>query len=317
MAGKRVVAVDLGGTKLLAGVVDSAGTVLERKVRPTDVSSEEALLADLNGLIESLLPDGPEAIGVGIPSTIDQHAGRVVYSTNIPLGNISLRDHLSSRFGMPAAIENDANCAALAEHRFGAGRGARHMIMLTLGTGVGGGIIIDGKLYRGSVGAAGELGHITIDADGPPCLGNCPGRGHLEVFASGTAADRLAQKLARERPDGDLGRAGAGGRTIDARLAVELAEARAGDAREVIETIGFYLGLGIASYVNVFNPEVVVVGGGFAAAGDLILAPARRIVMEAALAPHRDLVRIVPASLPEAGLVGAALVGFEALEAAV
>jgi glucokinase len=189
--------------------------------------------------------------------------------------------------------------------------------MLTLGTGIGGGIIIDGGLYRGSVGAGGELGHITIDADGPPCLGNCPGRGHLEVLASGTAADRLAQKLAHERPDGDLGRAAAAGRTVDARLACELAAAGAGDAQEVIETIGFYLGLGIASYVNVFNPEAVVVGGGFAAAGELILAPARKMVMEAALAPHRDVVRIVSASLPEAGLIGAALVGFEALEAAV
>jgi glucokinase len=296
--------------------VDSAGKVLEREVRPTDITSEEALLAELDDLIETLLRSRPAAIGVGIPSTIDQRAGRVVYSTNIPLGDISLADHLTTRFGIPAAIENDANCAALAEHRFGVAESTRHMLMLTLGTGVGGGIIVDGRLYRGAVGAAGELGHITIDAGGPPCLGNCPGRGHLEALASGTAADRLARGLAQERPDGDLGRASAQGKTPDARLAVELARAGAGDAREVLETTGFYLGLGIASFVNIFNPEVVVVGGGFAAAGDLILAPARRVVAETALAPHRDLVRVLPARLEEAGLIGAGLVGFEALEAA-
>jgi len=192
------------------------------------------------------------------------------------------------------------------------------MVMLTLGTGIGGGLILDGSLYRGSIGAAGELGHITIQVDGPPCQGTCPGRGHLEALASGTAADRLAQEVAVERPEGDLGRAGAAGRTVDARLAVELAAAGPGDAREVLEAIGRYLGEGIASLVNVFNPELVVLGGGFARAGDLLFEPARQVVAERALQPARDLVRIVPALLGvEAGLIGAGLVGFEALEAAV
>jgi glucokinase len=191
------------------------------------------------------------------------------------------------------------------------------MIMLTLGTGVGGGIIANGELYRGSVGAGAELGHITVDVDGPPCQGNCPGRGHLEALASGTAADRLARKLAEGRPEGDLGRAGAAGRTVDAKLAVELAANGPGDAREVIDTIGFYLGIGIASLVNVFNPELVVLGGGFARAGDLLFEPARRVVAERALAPQRDLARVVPAILGvEAGLIGAGLVAFEALDRA-
>ena len=310
-----MVAVDLGGTKLLAGVLGRDGVVFERTIRPTDVTSEEALLAELDELIAELVQDGVGAIGVGIPSTIDQRAGCAVFSTNIPLGNVALRDHLSQHFGLPAAIENDANAATLAEHRFGAGRGTRYMVMLTLGTGVGGGIIVGGELYRGSVGASAELGHMTIDADGPPCQGNCPGRGHLEAFASGTAADRLAERLAGERPDGDLGRAAAAGRTVEARLAVELAARGSGDAREVLETVGFYLGVGIATLVNIFNPELVVLGGGFAAAGDLLFDPARRVVAERALAPQRDIVRIVPATLgPEAGLIGAGLVGFEALD---
>jgi glucokinase len=317
MTDRHVVAVDLGGTKLLTGVVDREGTVVKRTVRPTDLSSEQALLAELEEAVDEVGRDGVDALGVGIPSLIDQRVGRAVSSVNIPLAGVDLRDHLAARFGVPVMIENDANAAALAEHRFGAGRGARHMIMLTLGTGIGGGLILDGRLYRGAIGAAGELGHITLDLDGPPCQGTCPGQGHLEALASGTAADALAVRIAAERPDGDLGLASQSGRAVDARVAVELALQGPGDAREVLGRIGTYLGVGIASYVNVFNPELIVIGGGFARAGDLLFEPARRVVAERALAPGRELVRIVPAVLGvEAGLIGAGLVGYEALDGA-
>jgi glucokinase len=317
VSAQDVIGLDLGGTKLLAGVVDREGVVVRRTVRSTDVSSEEAVLEQVEATIDELAGDGLAALGVGIPSAIDQRVGRAVSSVNIPVADVDLRDVLRSRFGVPVRIENDANAAALAEHRFGAGRGSRHMIMLTLGTGVGGGLILDGELYRGAVGAAAELGHITIDADGPPCQGTCPGRGHLESLVSGTAADTLAERRARERPDGDLGRAAAEGRTVDARLAVELAQAGPGDARSVLEEVGTWLGVAIANFVNVFNPELVVMGGGFSRAGDLLFEPARRVVAECALTPARDLVRIVPAQLGvEAGLIGAALVGHEALRAA-
>jgi glucokinase len=313
----RVIAIDLGGTKLLAGVLDEEGVVVKRTVRPTQVGSQEQLLDELDGAIAELLEDGIRAIGVGLPSTIDQRRGRAVSSVNIPLAGIDFRDHLSSRFGLPAAIENDANAAALAEHRLGAGRGTQHMIMLTLGTGIGGGLVLDGKLYRGAVGAAGELGHMTLELEGPPCQGTCPGRGHLEALASGNATDKLAVERAADHPEGDLGRAAAEGRAVDARLAVDLAAEGPGDARELLERVGFVLGTAIASYVNIFNPEVVVVGGGFARAGDLLFEPARKVVAERALPPGRDLVRIVPALLgPEAGLIGAGLVGLEALSAA-
>jgi glucokinase len=317
MDGPRVIAIDLGGTKLLAGVLDEEGVVVKRTVRPTQVGSQEQLLDELDDAIAELLEEDIRAIGVGLPSTIDQRQGRAVSSVNIPLAGIDFRDHLTSRFGLPAAIENDANAAALAEHRLGAGRGTQHMIMLTLGTGIGGGLILDGKLYRGAVGAAGELGHITLELDGPPCQGACPGRGHLEALASGTATDKLAVERAAEHPEGDLGRAAAEGRAVDARLAVDLAAEGPGDARELLERVGFVLGTAIASYVNIFNPEVVVLGGGFARAGDLLFEPARKVVTERALPPGRDLMRIVPALLgPEAGLIGAGLVGFEALSAA-
>jgi glucokinase len=315
MASPRVIALDLGGTKLLSGVVGEIGVVERRVVSPTDTGSEDALLAQVDAAVGGLMGDDIGAIGVGLPSLIDQRRGEAVDSVNIPLAGIAFRDHLHERFGLPAAIENDANAAALAESRYGAGRGARHMVMLTLGTGVGGGLILDGKLYRGSTGAAGELGHITIDLNGPPCQGRCPGRGHLEALASGTAADGYAREQAARNPDGDLGRAAAEGKEVDAQLAVELAAQGPGDARDVLEHVGFHLGVGISSLVNVFNPELVVLGGGFSRAGDLLFEPARKVVAERALVPARDQVRLVPALLGvEAGLIGAGLIGFEALQ---
>jgi glucokinase len=316
MASPRVIALDLGGTKLLSGVLNDEGVVERRVVRATDTSSQDALLAEIDSAVEELIGDDIGAIGIGIPSLIDQRHGEAVVSVNVPLEGMPLREHFEERFTLPAAIENDANAAALAEQRYGAGRGSRHMVMLTLGTGIGGGLILDGRLYRGSTGAGAELGHVTIDLDGPPCQGTCPGRGHLEALASGTAADAMAREQAAKNPDGDLGRAAAEGKEVDAVLAVELAAAGPGDARDVLDHVGFHLGIGIASFVNVFNPELVVLGGGFARAGDLLFEPARKVVAEQALRPARDQVRIVPALLGvEAGLIGAGLVGFEALQA--
>ena len=315
MAAPRVIALDLGGTKLLSGVVDVEGVVARRVVEPTDTSSQDALLQQIDAAVSELLEDDIGAIGIGVPSLIDQRKGEAVESVNIPLHGLALRDHLHERFGLPAAIENDGNAAAVAEHRIGAGRGSRHMVMLTLGTGVGGGLILDGRLYRGSTGAAAELGHITLDLNGPPCQGTCPGHGHLEALASGTAADGYARERAAANPDGDLGRAGAEGKEVNARLAVELAAVGPGDARDVLDHVGLHLGVGIASLVNVFNPELVVIGGGFSRAGDLLLDPARKVVAETALHPAREQVRIVPALLGvEAGLIGAGLVAFEAPE---
>ncbi|MDQ3889767.1 MAG: ROK family protein [Actinomycetota bacterium] len=314
---QNVIAIDLGGTKLAAGVVNREGVVMRRAIHATERTSQKALVAQMEGAIEELLTDDVSALGVGVPSVINQRAGRAESSVNVELAGFALRDHLISRFGLPAAIENDANAAALAEHRVGAGRGTQHMVLLTLGTGIGGGLILNGELYRGGLGGAGELGHITVDVHGPRCQGNCPGIGHLEALASGTAAEGLAARIASERPKGDLGRALAAGHELDPRLTVELANADDGDAREVLEAIGSLLGVGIANYVNVFNPELVVVGGGFSRAGELLLAPARDAVATHALPPARDFVRITLAVLgPEAGLIGSALVGFEALDAA-
>lgn len=302
MTTQRAIGVDVGGTKILAGVVDREGSVGRQVEKPTPRSSQDELLAELDAVVEGLLAeDGVAAVGFGIPSTIDQRSGRAVSSVHIPLADIDFRDRMAERHGLPVAIDNDGNAAAIAEWRFGAGRDTSHMVLLTLGTGVGGGLILDGRPYRGSVGAGAELGHIVLDYGGIPCGEGCTGRGHLEAFAAGRAADEAARI-----------RFGAGS---SARDLVEAARNGDAGAREDLAEIGRHLGAGIASIVNVFNPEVVVLGGGFAEAGDLLIGAVRETLAREGLRPARDLVRIEWAALgPEAGMVGAALVGFEALE---
>ena len=301
MAGERTIGVDVGGTKIAAGVVDGDGRIERRLERATPVDSQNQLLAELDGVVEELLGDDVAALGFGIPSTIDQRSGRVVTSVHIPLADLAFRDRMSERFSLPVGIDNDANAATIAEWKAGAGRGASHLVMLTLGTGIGGGLILDGKPYRGSVGAGAELGHIVLEYGGEPCGGACEGHGHFEQFGSGRAADRAAAQL--------LG--------PNSRARDLVAAAREGNeaAVEAMREIGRRLGAGIGSFVNVFNPELVVLGGGFSTALDLLLEPAREVVAQEALRPGRDLVSIVPAELgAEAGLVGAGFVAFEALE---
>jgi glucokinase len=303
VSAQRAIGVDVGGTKILAGIVDRQGEVARREERPTPVSSQDELLAELDGIVEALLEDDVAGLGFGLPSTIDQVAGRAVSSVHIPLADIDFRDRMAERFRLPVAIDNDANAAAIAEWRLGAGRGASHVIVLTLGTGIGGGLILDGRPYRGSIGAGAELGHVVLEYGGEPCGAGCTGLGHLEAVASGSVADAAAVR-----------RFGAG---ADARRLCDAALAGDEGAREDLAEIGRRLGSGIASFVNIFNPEIVVLGGGFSVAGDLVLAPARETLARDGLRPARDLVRIEWAELgADAGMVGAGLVGFEAVDAA-
>jgi glucokinase len=295
--GKRVIGVDLGGTKVLAGIVDRDGRVERRREYPTRVGSQEGLLAGLDAAVEELLGEDIAALGFGIPSPVDQQEGRALQAVNIPLSaDLDFRSRMAERFGLPVGIENDANAATYAEFHFGAGRDARSMVMLTLGTGCGGGAVIDGDLYRGWA----EFGHIVIVYDGLPCQGTCTGRGHLEPYVTGRAATKLAQE--------------AFGPAADSHRLVRLATEGEELARDILAGMGRHLGAGIGTLVNIFNPELAVIGGGFAAAGDFLLEPAREIVRRETLAHAGDRLRIVRAQLgTAAGLIGAGLVAFDTL----
>jgi glucokinase len=295
---ERVIGVDLGGTKVLAGVIERDGTIGCTKEIPTPGESERAVLSALDSVVRVLLDEGIAAIGYGVPCNLDRRTGRALFATNLPIDDVDFAAHGREEFALPAGVENDANAAALAEWRLGAGRGAENMVMLTLGTGVGGGLVLDGRLYRGWA----ELGHVVVDEGGAPCQGNCNGRGHLEAMASGLAADRAARELW-------------GGEADAHRL---VTAAKDGDAAAVraLARIGELLGAGIGSFVNMFDPDVIVIGGGFGAAvGELVLASARDVARREALAPADERLRIVEGTLGEnAGLIGAGLVAFEALD---
>jgi glucokinase len=297
VSAKRVIGVDLGGTKILAGSIDGEGRVLDRREVPTPTGSQEELLDGIAAAIEPLAGDGLGAIGFGVPSVLDRANGRVLGSINIPLGNVSLADELRPRFGVPVVVENDANVAALSEWKLGAGRGRRSLVMLTLGTGVGGGVVVDGELYRGWA----ELGHAVVVAEGPPCQGTCTGRGHLEAVASGNAADRAAIAL--------------WGKGATAELLVDRAEGGDEAAIEALTQIGRLLGAAIGTFTNIFSPELVVVGGGFGlAASRFLFPPGLEVARREALEPARAGLRIVAAELgSDAGLVGAGLLALEAL----
>jgi glucokinase len=258
------------------------------------------------------------AVGFGIPCLIDQRRGVATMAVNLPLRDVPFRDLMAERLGLPVEVDNDANVAALAEWRAGAAQGATDAVVLTIGTGIGGGLILNSAPYRGAIGAGAELGHITIDLDGPPCQGHCPNHGCLETLASGTALAREGRRIAGEQPDSALGRALAGGREITGALITELAHDGDVAATEALTLIGTNLGVGIAAYLNVFNPDVVVVGGGVIAAGELLLAPARAEAARRALPTMVEHARIVPAHFAhEAGLVGAAALVLDGVQRSV
>ena len=288
MRADRVIGVDLGGTKILAGVIDGDGRVHETVERPTVTTSQSALLDELAEVVLELPMDDVTAVGFGIPSRIDQQTGVALGAVNIPLRDVPFRKEMERRLDLQIAVENDASCAAYAEFRIGAGRGVQNFVMLTLGTGVGGGVIAAGSLFQ----AWTELGHMVIVEDGEPCSGACSGRGHVEAYCSGRAADKLAREVI--------------GPTATAHDLVE-------DRHPALERIGHHLGVAMGSLVNIFGAERIVVGGGFGvAAFELLLPAARLAVLTEALAPAGQELEIECAELgASAGVIGAALVAFE------
>jgi glucokinase len=301
---RQVIGVDVGGTKVAAGIVDGA-SVDARVEHATDVSGPEQLLAGIEAVVaEVVAAVGPPAgVGVGLPSQIDFATGTVVASANIPLAGIDVRDQMSERLGCPVYVDNDGNCAALAESQ---SAGAGHLVMLTLGTGVGGGVIIDGRIFRGASGLGGELGHVVLDPDGPECPGACPSRGCIESFCSGTALGHAAEQLAEARPDSPLGRTLAAEGHVAGPHVVELARDGDPDALQLLDRLGRMLGVALASMINAFEPGLLVIGGGLSRAGDLFMETAEREARARALPALSERVTLALARAgADAGVIGA------------
>jgi len=310
-----VLAVDVGGTKIFAALFSPDGNILAGVTRPTlPGEGVSAVIDRLCAAISSLLGENKMAVaqlaGIGLACAGGIHTPRgvvVTPSPNMPdWVDVPLADIIHKKFGVRVFLVNDASAAALGEHRYGAGRGVKNLVLFTLGTGIGGGIIINNELYLGAVGSAGEFGHMTVAADGPLC--GCGNTGCLELFASGHAVERDAAARLRRGESSVLRDMVKG--DCDSVTAAQVGEAaRGGDplAYDLLARAAYYLGVGMVNAVNIFNPEMVVIGGGMAALGDMLLAPGRRMVAERAFSVSAGTVCIVTAALGnEAGVYGAA-----------
>jgi glucokinase len=317
MVEKRlVIGIDLGGTKISTALVDSDGKIIAQDYRETlaaegpDTVIERMLDAARDVIANAgASPSQVAAVGIGAPGPLDIKAGIVISPPNLPgWDRIPLKQIIEDGLGITAFLENDANAAALGEHRFGAGRGAEHVIYVTVSTGIGGGLILDGKLYHGANGMAGEIGHMTIIPDGPRC--NCGNYGCVESLASGTAIARQARKrviygvptliadLAQGDPD-----------LITAKMVTEAATQGDTEAQEIIAEAMEHLGIAMASLVNAFNPQIIVIGGGLTHIGEQLFEPVRRVVAQRAFSAAAEVVQVVPAELgDDVGVLGAAAV---------
>lgn len=304
-----VVGIDIGGTKLATVVADNTGHILNKVRRPTlaERGPEYALQLLFDMVHETIELAGLErttisAIGVSCGGPLDTETGIVYSPPNLPGWDaLPLKAKLASEFQIPVTIENDANASALAEYRFGGGRGYSAVLYMTMSTGIGGGIVLDGQVYHGANDSAGEVGHQILLPDGPPC--GCGKRGCLEALCSGPAIARRAQAAVRNEKTSattllDL----AGGRVEDVRSEHVLEAARQGDVLglQLVEETGYYMGWGIANLVNILNPDIVLLGTIAIAAGDLLLNPIRKTVSEFAMTRPAEAVKIAPAQLGEA-----------------
>ncbi len=306
-----IVGIDLGGTNFRVCLADGAGNLLRRGSWPTHAEQgTAAVLGRLQSAVREIVAGEGLArvagVGMGAPGPLDPRRGIIIHAPNLPgWVNVPLRDHMQAGLAVPVYVGNDANLAALGEHYFGAGRGCAHLVYITVSTGIGGGVISDGRLLLGARGLAAELGHMVIVAHGPRC--SCGNFGCLEAVASGTAIAREARlrlqdgapTAIRELVNDDLEQVSA---------AIVERAARRGDelALGLLREAGTYLGIGVVNALHLFDPEVVIIGGGVSRAGDLIFQPMLETVRARAMAGYRERINVVPAALgDDAGLLGA------------
>jgi glucokinase len=312
----HAVGLDIGGTKIAGGVVTAGGVVVERTRVPTPPADEAATLAAMVAVVDELRARHPgvDAIGVGAAGMVEWPRGRLRWAPHNAYRGLELRRLLQERTGLPTVVDNDARAAAWAEARFGAGAGTDDLVLVAVGTGIGGGLVLDGAVYRGAAGFGGEVGHMIVAPDGDPC--DCGNRGCLEAMASGSALGRAARAAAEKDPAGRLATLAGGPQRVTGEIVFQAAKEGDRAAVALFERLGYWLGIGIASLITVFDPDVVVVGGGLAATGDLLLTPARASMERYVFGrPHRELPPVAPARLGgDAGLVGAATLALRGIK---
>ena len=315
---QSMLGVDVGGTKVAVAPVDRSGRPLDRPlIDPSQAVGTAAFLGGLETTLRKAMAEfakfEPQAVGLACAGTVDSFEGVVVSSPNLPLKEVPLAGILRRTLGIPVTLENDANAAVLGEAVAGAAAGFRHVVMLTLGTGVGGGLYLDGHLYRGVSGGAAELGHVVVQADGLPC--RCGSNGCLEMYASGSALARFAAVRAGDEnmdPTGNLFRLRTQGRLTGREVSRIARDGDAG-ALAAVEELAGWLGIGLVNMANIFDPDMIVVGGGVGELGELLIGPARAFLKDNAMPPARDRVRVASAKLGnKAGLVGGGLAAWEA-----
>jgi glucokinase len=310
VAGTLAIGIDIGGTKIAAGVVDESGRVLVRHDADTPASDPAAVLAAIGDIVERLRRDRDVgAVGIGAAGFVDESGSRVLFAPHLAWRDEPLRDAVARRTGLPVVVENDANASGWAEWRFGAVRGEAHVVLVTLGTGIGGAIVIHGTPYRGGHGIAGEFGHMQVVPDGLPC--ECGNRGCWEQYASGRVLTRRGRAAAESGTPLGIRLLEAAGGSVDQIRGLHVTDAaREGDdeATAWLADVGDWLGVGVANLAAALDPNVVVVGGGLCDAGDLLLEPARAAFARSLTGRgHRPHARIVAAGLgADAGLIGAA-----------
>lgn len=309
------IGVDLGGTNIAAGIVNQDGTILYKDSVPTGKGGSSAIAERIAALVNQLLTheglkaEDLEAIGIGVPGTANQETGLVEYANNLGMEDEPFLQKLKPYFpDTRLAFENDANAAAYAEYRFGAAKGTQSMIMVTLGTGIGGGMIFGGKLFEGINYAAGEFGHFTIKHDGLPC--NCGRRGCFERYASATALVEQTREAMKNHPESELWNLCGGDiDKVDGKILFDGVERGDAAAKDVLDTFTGYLGTGIIDLINIFQPEIICLGGGISKAGTLLTAPVQKMMAkESYTRMSKRQPKIVTASLGnDAGIIGAAL----------
>lgn len=307
------IGIDLGGTNTVVCLCREDGAMLGKKGLPTRTGQPEQMKADMKALALALCgehgvqPDAVTQIGIGVPGTFEKATATLVFGTNLGMNNVCFAEAFAPEFACPVKLDNDANCAALGEVIGGAGAGCKNAVMVTLGTGVGGGIVVDGKLYSGCNDVAGEIGHMVVSVGGLPC--NCGRRGCLEAYASATGMIRLATMALEEGGDSLLrGKMAGNGGKLTAKMVCDARDEGDALAARVFDDYCMYLGSGLTSLVNMLQPEKIIVGGGVAGYGEKLLAPLRAIVERESFKGVARNTEIVLATLGnDAGLIGAAM----------